>query len=340
MTRRHYAARLAGSGHPLEVRPVEPRIPGAGHVRIDVRASGVCGADRASLREADPVLGLPHVPGHEIAGVVAEVGPLAGDWKAGDRVAVGWFGGSCGECIACTLDDVVHCRRRQVPGQSYDGGWATTVTVPAASLARVPDELSLVDAAPFGCAGVTAFNAVRRFAAPTGARIAILGLGGVGHLAVQFAAAMGHEVIVLNRGPEKRHAALCLGAQAYVDLDLHSPGPALRALGLVDMVISTASSSDVLVDVMDGLTARGQLVVVGFDASPLELDLSRLVAHSRSVAGQITGSPGETEAAMAFAVTNDVRPVVRISPLSEIGEAVAAGPFASSAFRTVLVPDA
>lgn len=336
----HYAARLAAAGPSLEVRRIRSQAPAPDQVRIDVRASGVCGADLASLRAVDPAVGLPHVPGHEIAGVLAEVGPSVEGWKTGDRVAVGWFGGSCGECDACSSGDVVHCRHRQTPGLSYDGGWATTVTVPASALARIPDELSLVEAAPFGCAGVTAFNAVRRSSKSTGARVAVLGLGGVGHLAVQFATAMGHEVIVLNRGPHKRDVALSLGAQAYVDLALHAPGPALRALGRVDVAISTASSSDVLADVMDGLNAHGQLIVVGFDESGLQLDLGRIVAHSRSVIGQLTGSPSETEAAMAYAVANDVRPVVHTSSLEEVEDVIVAAPFAFGAFRRVLVPDA
>ena len=336
----HYAARPAGQELVLDVSRLQPVTPSSGHVRIDVRASGICGADLAGLRAADPTARSTRVPGHEIAGVVSEVGPSVEGWVPGDRVAVGWFGGSCGVCVACSSGDVVHCRRRQVPGQSYDGGWATSVTVPASSLARIPDCLSFVEAAPFGCAGVTAFNAVRGSAAPFGARVAVLGLGGVGHMAVQFAAAMGYDVVVLNRGANKRDAALSLGAHAYVDLDLHAPGPALRALGGVDVAICTAASSEVAVGVLDGLHAHGRLVIVGFDESLVQFDLGRLVAHSLSVVGQLTGNPRDTEAAMAFAVAHDVRPLTHTSSLTEINAAVAVGPFASAAFRRVLVPSA
>ncbi|WP_142148318.1 alcohol dehydrogenase catalytic domain-containing protein [Streptomyces sp. SLBN-31] len=217
-------------------------------MRIDVEATGICGADIGTVRNPAPATGFPVTPGHEVAGVIAELGPQVQGWEVGERVAVGWFGGSCGHCPACRTGDVVHCPQRKIPGMSCPGGWSSTMTVPAAALARIPEGLSAAQAAPFGCAGVTTFNALRHSGAGPGDLVAVLGIGGLGHLAVQFAAAMGFETVAIGRGEQKRKLADGLGARHYLDTERESPGAALAGLGGARLILSTASSSKPLAD--------------------------------------------------------------------------------------------
>ncbi|TQE18555.1 alcohol dehydrogenase [Streptomyces ipomoeae] len=309
-------------------------------MRLDVRASGICGADAGTVANPSPANGFPITPGHEAAGVIAELGPQVQGWNVGERVAVGWFGGSCGHCSACRAGDVVHCPERQVPGLSYPGGWSSTLTVPASTLARIPEGLSPEEAAPFGCAAVTTFNALRHSGAGPGDRVAVLGIGGLGHLAVQFAAAMGFETVAIGRGEEKRELAEELGARHYIDTERQEPGAALRELGGAGLILSTASSSKPLAELMDGLTPHGRLTVVGFDGSPLQLPLAKLVMGARSVTGHLTGSPADTEQAMRFAVATGVRPRVQTVPLEEAQQALDTQQNGKARFRMVLVPGA
>lgn len=246
---------VPSAGAPMVAQTVPVREPHVGEVRVRVRASGICGAD---LGTAQGRADAPVTPGHEIAGTVAAVGQGVSAWEVGDRVAIGWFGGSCGRCQACRRGDVVHCPDRQIPGLSYPGGWAESITVPADALARVPDGLDLLDAAPMGCAGVTTWNALRGAGLAPGARVAVLGLGGLGHLAVQFAAAMGHEVTAIARGPERAAAARDLGAHHYLDSTEGSAGAALRRQGGVDFILSTAPSGQPLRDVLQGCGCTGR----------------------------------------------------------------------------------
>ncbi|QOV33225.1 alcohol dehydrogenase catalytic domain-containing protein [Streptomyces ferrugineus] len=334
----HRAAQVAEPGAAVRVVPVQTRPPGVGEVRIDVEATGICGADIGTVRNPAPATGFPVTPGHEVAGVIAELGPQVQGWEVGERVTVGWFGGSCGHCSACRTGDVVHCPERKIPGMSYAGGWASTITVPAATLARIPESLSAAEAAPFGCAGVTTFNALRHSGAGPGDLVAVLGIGGLGHLAVQFAAAMGFETVAIGRGEEKRKLAEELGARHYVDTELHEPGAALRELGGARLILSTASSSKPLAELVDGLAPHGRLTVVGFDGSPLQLPLAKLVMGARSVSGHLTGSPADTEQAMRFAVATGVRPQVQTVPLEEAQQALDTQQEGKARFRMVLVP--
>lgn len=185
---------------PLALSTVQTISPTGRQVRVSVKASGVCGADLGTAAAKAPGTVFPVTPGHEVAGVIAELSEQVQGWQVGDRVAVGWFGGSCGHCAFCRAGDVAHCPEREVPGLSYPGGWAQSMTAPADALIHIPDELDFFEAAPFGCAGVTTFNAVRKAATPTGGRVAVFGIGGLGHLAVQFAARLGYETIAINRG--------------------------------------------------------------------------------------------------------------------------------------------
>ncbi|MEV0597873.1 alcohol dehydrogenase catalytic domain-containing protein [Streptomyces sp. NPDC050315] len=334
----HHAAQVTEPGGPVLVAPVEAREPGPGEVRLDVLASGICGADAGMAANRAPDSGFPLVPGHEVAGVVAELGPGVHGWEVGEKAGVGWFGGSCGSCTACRSGDPVHCPRREIPGLSYPGGWATTLTVPVNALARIPEGLSAAEAAPFGCAGVTTFNALRHSGAEAGDRVAVLGIGGLGHLAVQFAAAMGFETVAVARGEDKRKAAMQLGAHHYIDASHEDAGQALRKLGGCRLILSTAASSKPLAGLIDGLAPHGRLTVVGFDGSPLDLALGKLVMHARSVTGHVTGNPLDTEQAMRFALASGVRPLVQTAPLAEAAEALKIQQAGRARFRMVLIP--
>ncbi|MFG2132775.1 alcohol dehydrogenase catalytic domain-containing protein [Streptomyces sp. NPDC048751] len=336
----HRAAQVAEPGDAVRVVPVVERPPGVGEVRIDVAATGICGADIGTVRDRAPATGFPITPGHEVAGVIAELGPQVQGWGVGERVTVGWFGGSCGHCSACRAGDVVHCPERKIPGMSYPGGWSSTLTVPATTLARIPEGLSAAEAAPFGCAAVTTFNALRHSGAGPGDLVAVLGIGGLGHLAVRFAAAMGFDTVAIGRGEEKRRLAEELGARHYIDAERQQPGDGLGELGGARLILSTASSSKPLAELVDGLAPHGRLTVVGFDGSPLQLPLAKVVMGARSVTGHLTGSPADTERAMRFAVATGVRPQVRTVPLEEAQQALDIQQEGKARFRTVLIPGA
>lgn len=330
------AASVTGPRSGLGLIEVDPPPPPDGHVRIDVVASGMCGADRGTVGSKDSPYGFPLTPGHEVAGVVACVGEGVTAWGVGDRVAVGWFGGSCGHCPSCRRGDVVHCPDRKVPGISYPGGWADTLTAPADALARVPDGLELTEAAPFGCAGVTTFNALRNAGLRPASRVAIFGLGGLGHLAVQFASRMGHETIAIARGVDRRAAALELGASTYIDAGAGSSGSALARMGGADIIVHTAASTDAAAELLDGLAVGGQLTLIGVDAGTLQVPVARLVMRSQKVAGHLTGSPRDIEEAMAFAVTHDVRVVEETFPLDRADAAFDRLASGRARFRIVL----
>ncbi|WP_165396241.1 alcohol dehydrogenase catalytic domain-containing protein [Streptomyces sp. F001] len=321
---------------PLHPSMAETASPTGTWVRVSVTASGVCNADIATAAATGSGTSFPVTPGHEVAGVIAEVGDQVEGWSVGDRVAVGWFGGSCGHCAFCRAGDVVHCPERKVPGLSYPGGWAQSITVPADALARIPDGLDLFDAAPFGCAGVTTFNAVRKAGTRAGGRVAVFGLGGLGHLAVQFAAKLGYETIAIARGGDREKLARDLGAHHYIDSNAQAPGAVLKELGGADLIVHTASSTAPVDELLTGLNVHGQITLVGVDAGSVTVPAARLVMNGHTVTGHLTGSPRETEEAMRFAVTNGVRPMIERMPLEQAGEAVTRLRSGAPRFRIVL----
>ncbi|OMI35462.1 alcohol dehydrogenase catalytic domain-containing protein [Streptomyces sparsogenes] len=322
-----------GPLHPVVVETVPPP---AGWVRVSVVASGVCNADIGTAAATGEGTVFPVTPGHEVAGVIAEIGDRVEGWAVGDRVAVGWFGGSCGHCAYCRAGDVVHCAERKIPGLSYPGGWAQSITVPADALVRIPDGLDLVDAAPFGCAGVTTFNAIRKAGIRAGGRVAVFGIGGLGHLAVQFAAKLGHETIAIARGGDREQLAHDLGAHHYIDSNAQAPGPALKELGGADLIVCTASSTAPVDELLAGLGVHGQLTLVGVDAGSVTVPAARIVMNGHTLTGHLTGSPRETEEAMAFAVTTGVRPLIERMPLAKADEAVTQLRSGAPRFRIVL----
>lgn len=321
---------------PLSRSVVATASPTGRSVRVAVTASGVCNADIGTAAATGAGTVFPVTPGHEVAGVVAEVGDQVEGWSVGDRVAVGWFGGSCGHCAYCRVGDVVHCAERKVPGLSYPGGWAQSITVPVDALARIPDGLDLFDAAPFGCAGVTTFNGVRKAGVQAGGRVAVFGLGGLGHLAVQFAAKLGYETVAVARGGDREKLARDLGAHHYVDSDAQAPGAALKDLGGADLIVSTASSTAPVDELLTGLNVHGQLTLVGVDAGSVTVPAARLVMNGHTVTGHLTGNARETEEAMRFAVINGIRPMIERMPLEKAGEAVTRLRSGAPRFRIVL----
>ncbi|GAA3290636.1 alcohol dehydrogenase [Streptomyces cinereospinus] len=313
--------------------------PGPGHVRLAVEACGICHSDGFFVSGGMPGVTFPLVPGHEVAGRVEELGEgaQAGGWSVGDRVAVGWFGGSCGRCTPCRQGDFIVCDTLKVPGWAYDGGFAETMVVPVDALARIPDALSATDAGPLACAGVTAFDGLRRSAARPGDLVAVLGIGGLGHLGVQYAAAMGFETAAIARGPEKADFAGQLGAHHYIDSTGTTPvAEALRSLGGARAVLATAGSSDAIAATADGLTHRGELVVIGASPEPLDIRPIQLIMRGRTVRGHPSGTAQDIQDTMAFSALHGIRPMVEAVPLSEVGAAYRKMLSGAARFRMVL----
>jgi D-arabinose 1-dehydrogenase-like Zn-dependent alcohol dehydrogenase len=303
-------------GSPFVVTTVQVPQPAAGQVRVKVHACGVCGGENIARLGLLGVQ-LPRVPGHEIAGVVDAVGDAVRVWKIGDRVGVGWHGGSCLACEYCRQGDFVNCVERKIVGLSYDGGYAEYMVAPQDALAHIPNSLSFEEAGPLMCAGITTFNALRHSGATPGDTVAIQGVGGLGHLAIQFADKMGFRTIAINRGSDKEAVARKLGANEYIDSSKGSAGEALVRLGGATVVISTVGSSPAQVDLLQGLKPNGRLVVIASDHQPLQFSADLLVFGRRVVAGWYSGHAKDSEEAMAFAALKNVRPMIEIHPLEE-----------------------
>ncbi|WP_042380447.1 alcohol dehydrogenase [Streptacidiphilus melanogenes] len=331
-------AQVAAAGEPFAVVERETASPGPRQVRIAVEACGVCHSDVYMVNNVLPGIRFPVVPGHEIAGRIAEVGEGTPDlWRVGDRVAVGWFGGSCGVCHPCRQGDFIVCRDLKVPGWAYDGGYAESVVAPFDALARIPDGLTAEEAAPLGCAGVTTFNGLRTSGARPGDRVAILGIGGLGHLAVRYAVAMGFETIAIARGQDKAGFAQELGAHHYVDSsDPSAVAPALRALGGADVVLATATNSEAISATVDGLAPRGELVVVGIDAVPLAITPGQLIMPAKIVRGHPSGTAQDVEDTMAFSALHGIRSLNETMPLAQADEAYQRMLAGKARFRMVL----
>ncbi|MEY9875066.1 alcohol dehydrogenase [Streptacidiphilus sp. MAP12-33] len=331
-------AQVTAPGGRFEIAEREVPAPGPGRVRIAVEACGVCHSDSYFVQAGLPGVTFPLVPGHEIAGRITELGEATPNvWAVGDRVAVGWFGGSCGYCTPCRQGDFIVCQNLEVPGWAYDGGFAEEAIVPFDALARIPDALTPTEAAPLGCAGVTTFNGLRRSGARPGDRVAVLGLGGLGHLGVQYAAAMGFETVAIARGADKEGFARQLGAHHYVDsTGGTSVAEALQALGGMKVVLATAANSEAITAAVDGLGPRGEVVVVGVDTAPLGVAPTQLVMSAKSVHGHPSGTAQDVEDTMAFSALHAIRPMVETLPLDRAAEAYEKMLSGSARFRMVL----
>ncbi|SOE07106.1 alcohol dehydrogenase [Streptomyces sp. Ag109_G2-15] len=323
----------------FELAEREVPQPGPGEVRIAVEACGICHSDALFVSGGLPGVTFPEVPGHEIAGHVEELGQGAHErgWRVGDRVAVGWFGGSCGHCRPCREGDYIVCPNLKVPGWAYDGGFGEKVIAPVDALARIPDGLSASDAGPMACAGVTVFNGLRRSSARPGDVVAVLGIGGLGHLGVQYAVAMGFETVAIARGPEKADFAKQLGAHHYVDSTSGTPvAEALQSLGGAKVVLATAGNSEAITATVDGLTHRGELVVIGADIEPLAITPVQLLMSARVIRGHPSGTSQDVEDTMAFSALHGIRPMTEPVPLERADEAYQKMLAGRARFRMVL----
>ena len=332
----HKAVRVASAQAPLSLVDVETEPPGPGHVRFAVKACGVCGTDHGFVNGGFPGMTWPLTLGHEIAGTIAEIADGVQGFAVGDRVAVGWFGGNCNRCIPCRKGQFMQCVNMQVPSWHYPGGYAESVTAPATALARIPDQLSFAEAAPMGCAGVTTYNALRRTRAVAGDRVAVLGIGGLGHLGVQWARAMGFETIAIARGAGKEADARELGAHHYIDSTADDVAGALKALGGATVVLATAANSAAMAQTVGGLAPEGELVIIGVSADPLPIAPIQLINDGLSVTGHPSGTSRDVEETMHFAVLSGVRAVIEERPLTEAAEAYAAMDEGRARYRMVL----
>lgn len=334
-------AQVPAAGGSFEIAEREAAAPGPGRVRVAVEACGICRSDVGFVEGAFPGVRFPVVPGHEIAGRVDALGDGAADfgWQVGDRVVVGWFGGSCLHCTPCRQGDFIVCDNLKVPGWAYEGGFAESVTVPVDALARVPDGMAAVDAGPMGCAGVTTYNGLRRSSALPGDLVAVLGIGGLGHLGVRFAAAMGFETVAIARGPERADLAKSLGAHHYVDATAgDGVAQALRALGGAKVVLATAGDSAAVAATVDGLSHRGELVVLGVSPDALDITPLQLILKGRVVRGHPSGTAQDVTDTLAFGALHGIRPITEVVPLEQANAAYGRMLSGAAHFRMVLTP--
>ncbi len=327
---------VAEAGGPIEPAERELGEPGPGTARVHVRACGICHSD-AFVKEATyPAIVLPRVPGHEVAGVVDALGPGCGDWMVGDRVGVGWYGGHCTCCGPCRRGDFVLCQRPTITGITTDGGYGHYLTIPAQALARIPAGLDFVEAAPLMCAGITTFNALRNAGARGGDLVAVQGVGGLGHLAIQFASRLGFETVALSRGVDKARLARQLGAAHVVDTAEREPAAALQRLGGAKVILATSPSGASLSGLVGGLANDGRLVVAGAGTEPMQVVPVDLIMGRRSVSGWPSGVAAESEDTLDFSDRAGIRPIIETFPLSEAGRAYDRMMSNEAPFRVVL----
>ncbi len=330
------AAQIPKAGADFEIVEREIPKPGAGEVRIKIQACGVCHSDVLTKEGGWPGIQYPRVPGHEVAGIIDEVGAGVSEWKKGQRVGVGWHGGQDGTCLSCRRGDFRNCRNLKIPGISYDGGYQQYMVAPIEALAAIPESLSAVEAAPLLCAGITTYNALRHSGALPGDIVAVQGIGGLGHLGIQFASKFGYKVAAIGRGSENAALAKKLGASLYIDSKATKPAEELQKLGGAQVILATAPSSKAMSELVDGLGPNGKLIVVGATFDPIEVTPIQLISGSRSIQGWSTGTPADSEDTLRFAELTGVRPMIETYPLEKAGEAYARMMSGKAQFRVVL----
>ena len=332
------AVQVDEAGGDFDVVDLSIPEPGPGEVRIAVKACGICHSDAFVKEGAFPGIEYPRVPGHEVTGIVDAVGDGVEMWSEGDRVGVGWHGGHDFTCPACRDGDFVNCENGKVTGISFDGGYAEYMCAPAEAVARMPDDLDFDEAAPLLCAGITTFNALRNSGLTPGDRVAVQGVGGLGHLGIQYAASFGCEVIALSRGTDKEALAHELGADHFIDTTDGDPSEKLQALGGADVILATAPSSAAITEVANGLARDGKLMIVAATAEPIEISPMQLIMGRKSVQGWPSGSADDSEDTLDFSALNDVAPMIETYPLTEAGTAYQRMMNNDARFRVVLVP--
>jgi D-arabinose 1-dehydrogenase-like Zn-dependent alcohol dehydrogenase len=336
MAKKMRAVQIPRAGGPLELVEKEIPEPQSGWVRVKIDACGVCHSDSLVKEGQWPGIQYPRVPGHEIIGVVDAVGEGVKPWKTGQRVGVGWHGGNCGYCDPCRRGEFFACEVALLTtGISFDGGYAEYMVAPAQALARVPDELSAIDGAPLMCAGVTTFNALRNSGARGGDVVAVLGIGGLGHLGVQFAARMGFETVAIARGKDKEAFAKKLGAHHYIDSQASDPGAELNKLGGAKVVIATVTNAGAMEAVLGGVAPTGVLMVIGV-GGPISVDPVLLISGERSVKGWYSGTSIDSQDTLKFSASNGVQSMNEIFPLDRAAEAYDRMMSGKARFRVVL----
>jgi alcohol dehydrogenase, propanol-preferring len=324
---------------PGRLRLVERPIsePGRGQVRLRVEACGICHTDAFTINGTYPGLTLPRVPGHEVIGRIDALGPAVSDWKIGQRVGVGLIADADGVCEPCKRGDMVNCHHPVLSGVTTDGGYAEVMIAEARGIASIPDELSSAEAAPLLCAGVTTFNALRNAGLRSGDLVAVQGIGGLGHLGVQFARQMGFRTIAIGRGREKEEPAKNLGAQIYIDAAVEDTAGVLQQMGGARAILATGTSGDAIARLLAGLATRGKLIVVGAPEDPIPLNAIPLIFGGRSIYGSLTGTPIDSEDTLAFSVLENIRPMIETAPLEQAATAYARMMQGKARFRMVLV---
>jgi D-arabinose 1-dehydrogenase-like Zn-dependent alcohol dehydrogenase len=334
------AMQVSEAGGPFELVEREVPVPGRGEALVRVQACGICHSDSYAKEGGFPGVSYPHVPGHEIAGVIDALGEDVRGWEPGQRVGVGWFGGNCGYCDRCRRGDLMGCENMGIPGITFDGGYADYVLVRAGAMASMPDELAAAEAAPLLCAGLTTFNALRHSGARGGDLVAILGVGGLGHLGIQFAAKLGFDTVAIARGHEKEALARELGARHYIDSTAKDPASELASLGGAHVVLATVTNAAAMAATLGGLAPHGRLVVLGAAMEPMQFPPAMLISGDKSIAGHASGHSGDSEETLAFSALAGVRPMIETLPLERAAEAYERMLSGDARFRMVLTTGA
>jgi D-arabinose 1-dehydrogenase-like Zn-dependent alcohol dehydrogenase len=330
------AVQVSAPGAEFELVEREIPNPSAGHVRIRVQACGICHSDSLTKEGGWPGIKYPRVPGHEVAGVIDELGSDVTSWKKGQRVGVGWHGGHDGTCLYCRRGDFSNCENELISGISYDGGYAEYMVAPVQALAAMPESLDAAEAAPLLCAGITTFNALRHSGAVPGDLVAVQGIGGLGHLGIQFASKFGYRTVAIGRGAENAGRAIKLGAAEYIDSSASNAAQQLKKMGGARVILATAPSSKAMSELIDGLGPNGTLVVVGATMDPIEVTPIQLIVGRRSIQGWASGIPTDSEDTLRFAESTGVRPMIEKYPLAKAAEGYARMMSGKAEFRAVL----
>ena len=329
-------AQVPKAGADFEIVERDIPQPGTGEVRIRVQACGVCHSDVLTKEGGWPGIVYPRVPGHEVAGVIDEVGAGVRQWQRGQRIGVGWHGGQDGTCLACRRGDFANCANLRVPGISFDGGYGDYMVAPVEAVAAMPESLDAAEAAPLLCAGITTFNALRHSGALPGELVAVQGIGGLGHLGIQFAQKFGYKVAAIGRGPENAVLARKLGASTYIDSTATNAAAELQKLGGARVILTTAPSGKAMSSLVNGLGMNGRMMVVGAAPDPIEITPPQLIFGRKSVQGWSSGIPTDSEDTLRFAELTGVRPMIEKYPLTKVNDAYARMMSGKAQFRVVL----
>jgi D-arabinose 1-dehydrogenase-like Zn-dependent alcohol dehydrogenase len=329
-------AQITRPGGDFEIVEREIPKPGVGEVLIKVEACGICHSDALTKEGQWPAIQYPRVPGHEVVGVIDEVGAGVSEWRTGQRAGVGWYGGRDGTCPSCRRGDFRNCRNLKVPGISYDGGYQQYMVAPSEALAAIPESLSAIEAAPLLCAGLTTFNALRHSGALPGDLVAVQGIGGLGHLGIQYANKFGYKVAAIGRGSENVALAKKLGASVYIDSRTTNAAEELQKLGGAQVILATAPNSRAMSELIDGLGPNGKLIVIGATFDPIEVTPMQLITGSRAIQGWLTGTPADSEDTLHFSELTGVHPMIETYPLERAAEGYARMMSGKAQFRVVL----